>query len=55
MEDWIRDACVNDASQRVEKVAEIIEKIATKMKDRRKEINNKSYAQMVAERAVSAP
>jgi hypothetical protein len=34
MEDWVRNACVNDASQRVEKAAEIIEKIATKMDDR---------------------
>ena len=54
MEDWIRDACVNDASQRVEKAAKTIEKITTKMEDRWKEINNKSYAQMVAGRAADA-
>jgi hypothetical protein len=44
MEDWVRDACVNDASRRVEKAAEVIEKIAMKMDDRWKEINNRSYA-----------
>jgi hypothetical protein len=55
MEDWVRDACVNDASQRVEKAAEAIEKVATKMENRWKEINNKSYAQVVAGRAAGAP
>src|SRR3954451_19215053 len=55
MEDWVRDACVNDASQRVEKAAEAIEKVATKMEDRWKEMNNKSYAQVVAGRATGAP
>ena len=55
MKDWIRDACVNDASQRVEKAAKIIEKIATKMEDRWKEINNKSYAQIIAGRVAGAP
>jgi hypothetical protein len=55
MEDWVRDACVNDASQRVEKAAETIEKIAMKMEDRWKETNNKSYAQVVAGRAAGAP
>jgi hypothetical protein len=48
IEDWIRDAYVNDASQRVEKVAKIIEKIASKMENRWKEINKtKSYAQVI--------
>jgi hypothetical protein len=54
MEDWVRDACVNDALQRVKKAVEAIEKVATKMEDRWKEINNKSYAQIVAGRAVRA-
>jgi hypothetical protein len=44
----VRDACVNDALQRVERAAEMIKKVATKMDDRWKEINkNKSYAQAV--------
>jgi hypothetical protein len=53
IEDWIRDACVNDALQRVEKVAEAIEKVVTKINDRWKEINkNKSYAQIVEGQVV---
>jgi hypothetical protein len=34
MEDWVRDACVNDESQRVKKAAKAIEKVATKMENR---------------------
>jgi len=49
VEDWVRDARVNDALQRVESAAEVIEKVALKMDDRWKEINkNKSYAQAVS-------
>jgi hypothetical protein len=48
MENWIRDACVSDASRRVERAAETIKKVALKMEDRWKEINKtKSYAQVV--------
>jgi hypothetical protein len=50
----VRDACVNDALQRVKKTTEVIEKIATKIENRWKEINNKSYAQVIAGRAAGA-
>jgi hypothetical protein len=48
VEDKVRDAYVNDASQRVKRVAEMIKKMVTKIDDRWKKINkNKSYAHAV--------
>ena len=43
VEEWACVIHISDASQRMEKAAEIIEKVITKIEDRWKETNNKSY------------